>query len=297
MAALVTMLWVTANRIAAADLIAHDVAVPRPVSDGVIVGRAECGGTVWLLNEDHQLAGVVTNTRHIAIRQVHGLKADDRPWGLACVQGELWTLADPRVLARIGADGRVEERVTFPVPRIALFGAGDRLLYEQIPPVAGAALFSSSPPRKPRDVRRWPGLLARPAVEPGRLLTDNLVSCGLTHEGAIPCWFPDETNVTISNGSRVERRAFPFLRGPGAATAVPIHDVAVRDRGRVWLMATARERIRGRLVGGSLALASLDGREIGRLSLNRPARMILAATDTTCLLLTASGGLLEINER
>lgn len=282
----------------ASDLTGRIVASGQRVPDSVIVGRADCADVVWLLNEDHQLVGIDVKTRETTLRQLRGLRASDRPWGLACVAaGALWTLADPRALARIGFDGRMEERVTLQVPRIALFAAGDRLLFEPLPPVAGVAVLATSPPRRPLDVRLWPGLLARNAADPGRLLTDNLVNCGLAREDSIPCWFPDDTRVTISDGLGFERRSFPSLRGPDVAVTAPIRDVAFRTRQRVWLLATARERLRGRLVGGQLVLAVADGREIARLTLNPPARLILAATDRTCLLLTVDGDLQEISER
>lgn len=280
----------------AGDLTSRVVASGRLVPDSVIVGRADCAGVVWLMNEDHQLVGIDVKTRETTVRQLRGLRAGDRPWGLACVAaGALWTLADPRALARVGFDGRIEERVTLQVPRIALFGAGDRLLFEPLPPLAGVAVLATSPPRRPLDVRLWPGLLARNATDPGRLLTDNLVNCGLARESFIPCWFSDDTRVTISDGLTFERRSFPSLRGPGVTA--PIRDVAFPTRQRVWLLATARDRLRGRLVGGQLVLAVSDGREIARLNLNPPARLILAATDRTCLLLTVGGDLQEISER
>ena len=267
------------------------------VPDSVIVGRADCGGVVWLLNEESQLVKIVPALGAVSVHQVRGLRGSDRPWGLACLaDGTLWTLASPRALVRIGPDGRIHERMPLQVPWIALFGAGHRLLLEPVPPVVGHPVLGTSLPHRPLDVRPWPGLLARSATRREQLLTENFVNCGLAPGVARPCWFPESAQVTLSDGSGYQHHSFAWLHGPDVQATAPIRDVAFTPSGRVWVLATSRERHKERLVGGWLAVAT-GGREIARVPLNPPARLILAATDATCLLLTVRGELHEVSER
>ena len=72
------------------------------VGDGVIIGRARCGASTWLLTDLLALIEIRVNERAIFRRTVRGFVRDERPWGLACVgTGELWTLVDYRTLARL----------------------------------------------------------------------------------------------------------------------------------------------------------------------------------------------------
>ena len=78
---------------------------------------------------------------------------------------------------------------------------------------------------------------------------------------------------------------------------MPLRDIAFVERGRVWLLATSSRLFAGRRAGGRLLLATTEGREIARIDLDPPARLVLAATDTSCLLLTIRGDLIEVRER
>src|SRR5262245_50257432 len=83
----------------------------RAVGDGVIIGRARCGASTWLLTDLPTLIEIRVPDRSIVGRTVRGLVGDERPWGLACVgTGELWTLIDYRTLARLSVSGDVTSR-------------------------------------------------------------------------------------------------------------------------------------------------------------------------------------------
>ena len=47
--------------------------------------------------------------------------------------------------------------------------------------------------------------------------------------------------------------------------------------------------------GSGVAAATLAGRTVGQTDLDPPARLVIAATDTTCLLLTVRGELVEVS--
>src|SRR5207237_358161 len=144
------------------------------------------------------------------------------PWGLACLSdGTAWTLATPRILARISSDGTVAERVHLDNPWVEMFGAGDRLLYAQAPALAGSPVLTIGSPRRLQHGRPWAGLLAR---------------------------------------------------------------------------AAASQPNRGRRAGGRLHLGTVDGRELARVDLNPPARALLFATETSCILLTIGGELMEVQQ-
>ena len=166
-----------------------------------IVGRAACGST-WLLDESRQLVEVLPASGRIASRAVQGFAPGAQPWGLACLSdGSLWTLESPRVLARLSAAASVAERVALGLPRVALFASGDRLIFQQMPLVARAPVLASGPPRQPFQVRPWAGLDGRAAASREDELKHNIVSCGLPAGAWLPCWFADESRISVSDGT------------------------------------------------------------------------------------------------
>src|SRR5438128_1711059 len=65
--------------------------------DHVIVGRASCGASTWLLTDAPALVEINAAVASARGTSVRGLTRDEHPWGLACVADhELWTLADYR---------------------------------------------------------------------------------------------------------------------------------------------------------------------------------------------------------
>jgi hypothetical protein len=205
-------------------------------------------------------------------------------------------LASPRTLARIGTNGAIVERVVLPIPWIALFGSGHRLLFAQLHPIMGLPVLATARPRYLRSTRPWLGLLARAPGARGNVIAQNLVNCGLPMGKTLPCWFPGDTAVTLSDGTRSRRHAFPWINGDGVDPSLPLRDIAFVDHDRVWLLATSSNLVSGRHAAGRLLLGTANGRELARVDLNPPARALLFATDTRCVLLTVAGDLMEVSQ-
>jgi hypothetical protein len=259
----------------------------------LIVGRTACNRSVWLLTDTPELFEV-SPERHISGRVLRHLTPNDRPWGLACVAGALWTLPNPRALGRLTTDGDLVERIELRLPRVALFGTGDRVVYQQLPTAAAEPVLTIGPPRNPLDARPWRGLLSRSGRSREDYLTRNLVNCGLPHAGWLPCWFADDAQITISNGVSTLTKSFRPLLGPAADAPLPVWDVALADNDRLWLLATDATTTGGRRLGGRLIVATREGRELGHLRLAPQARLIVSATAARCVLLTAQGELMEV---
>ena len=290
--------------VAAANLRSRLLPFSRTVPNGVIVGRAVCSRdeppesvrTVWLLNEAHELIEISPAARTVTVHAVRGLRSDDAPWGLACLTDRtLWTLVTPRTLGRIAHDGVVAERVSLQVPSIALFGAGTRLLLETLPLAAASAVFTARSPHRPSEGRPWPGLMVRSAPQPADVLKRNIVNCGLAEGSVIPCWFPGEARVSVSDGAHADERLLSWLRGTTIDPGAPIRDVAVSGD-RWWLLTGSPQLLVSRRVGGPLVLATARGSELGRIEVSPPPRIILGATDSMCLLLNTQGEVLEVNQ-
>jgi hypothetical protein len=206
-------------------------------------------------------------------------------------------LSSPQTLARLSPDGTIAERVSLPVPWTELFGVGDRLLLEQVPRGPGSLLFATASPRRPQDLRPWRGVISRTAATAVEMLTANLVRCGLAGGGQVPCWFPDESTITFSDGIHSVRASFDWIRTLDISRTMPLRDVAYVNRQRVWLLPTSKRLDQGRRVATRLLLATRTGRELTRLDLNVPVRLILSATELSCVLLTAGGDVTEVRER
>ena len=302
---LTMFLLVRPHDAAAADLPSRTIQFSQSVPDGVIVGRAVCGGAgglesrgsaVWLLNDTHQLIEVALATRTVAVHPIRGLRADDAPWGLACLTDQtLWTLVTPRTVGRIAHDGLIAERLSLQAPSIALFGVGTRLLFESLPLAAASAVFTARSPRRPSEGRPWPGMMVRSAPQRADLLKHNIVNCGLADRSAIPCWFLGDLRVSLSDGTHTDGRAFSWLRGAAIDSSAPLRDVAVFGD-RFWLLTGSPRLAASRRVGGALVLTSASGRELGRIEASPPLRVILAATESRCLLLNIRGEVLEVDQ-
>ena len=292
------LLTIALSLIGATTASAGDLTVTRltpllQMSASVIVGRARCGASTWLLTERLELVEVRTTATTAVMRKVLGLMGDDRPWGLACViDGTLWTLATPRALVRIAADGRVAERIMLSLQRFALFGAGDRVLFQQLPIAASAVALAASPPRQPAAIRSWPGLIERRAATRERELAQNMVNCGIGFAATVPCWFIDDLTVTVSDG-RAVRTIDVGLPGVLGSAEPSIRDVALASHS-VWLLADGRDPDRGNRAGITLLFQHEQTRVRARLDLKPTARVLLAASDTSCVLLTTDGALMEV---
>lgn len=267
---------------------------PAPrIGSALIVGRAACGHDIWLLNETPELIKVSLSPPHVTAVRLHRLELEDEPWGLACLtDGTLWTLVSPRTLGRVQPDGTIVERVRFRLPRIALFGWGERILFEQMPTVAGAPILVSGVPRAPLEAKPWPGLKGRADPKPEVRLTRNLLACGLGLGASLPCWFPDESEITVSDGASVRRIPIPSARARDTDPRTPIWDVALVPPAGLWALTTVRGTKPA--TGARLVRADWRGVESRRVEGGWTARLILAASPRACWLLTGTGELMEI---
>jgi hypothetical protein len=276
----------------------HRVKSAGRIPASLIVGRAACQGATWLLLDSAQLVEIAVASRTVTVHSVLGLFPSDRPWGLACLaDGTLWTLASPRALTRLSALGRIAERQNLRLPRIGLFASGDRLLFQALPTVVSAPALASSPARQPLEVRPWPGLLNRAAAgRDAQLSSYNLVNCGLAAGAFVPCWFANDGRIVISDGVSLWVRPLAAFLSRGDQTA-PIWDAALGGSDRLWLLATAKDSGVGRRAGGRLLRLRLNSLKQAALDLDPPARLILWASDTRCLMLTVRGELVEVIAR
>jgi hypothetical protein len=281
---------------AAAGLRARIVAT-RTLGAEIIVGRAVCGRATWLLTETPELVDVRIPDGAGIVRAIRGLEPGDSPWGLGCpLDQELWTLATPHALVRLTSEGRASERIPLALPAFALFAVPQGLVREQLPLAAGEPVLVSSAARQPSAVP-WKGLIARASAEASDMVARNLVNCGIPFGPVLPCWFTDAAVVSLSDGASATEVPVPAMRAVSADGAVPIHDVALGGANRLWLLATGPPIAGGRRAAGRLLEFDRAGLQRGKLELDTPVRLILAATQSACWLLTVRGEIVEVSEQ
>ena len=257
-----------------------------------------CAGSTWLLTDQPELTRVSVDSGRISSSPVRGLRQDEKPWGLACLQpeSELWTLATHDALARLTVDGHVVEHVSLDRPRLGLFTAGERLLLQQPPARAGNPLLGAGPPRKPSAFVQWPAPVAQHATSPEEQLRLNLVSFGIGTAADVPCWLAGQSRLAIGDGIRAHTTVqdLRFVRAGPVDESTPIWDVALAGSSRVWVLATARGGSDGHRVGGRLTRSNRRGADEGFVDLSPPARLILWAAENRCVLLSSTGQLVEV---
>jgi hypothetical protein len=277
----------------AAGLRVRRVALVGAIGESTIAGRSRCGDRTWLLNESRELIEISPTGTIASLHGLRGLSANERPWGLACLADRsLWTLAAPRTLTRIARDGSIAERVRLRAPWTALFGTGERLLFEPAPPVPGTPLLATTSPLYPEQTLAWSALVARSAANRIDVFMANLVNCGLPLGALVPCWFPEDAEVTRSDGRHTFRQGFGWLQANATKSSLPIHDVLYVARDRVWVLSGAQSDRKHR-AAGRLVLATVTGTLLGEARLTPPARLIVGATDVSCLLVTIDGAIVE----
>jgi hypothetical protein len=293
-----TILLITLLGAAPVQLQARAVPGTRPVPPQLIVGRSGCGGATWLLTDARDLVQIPHETNAPVIRAVKGLQAGDKPWGLAClIDGSLWTLANSFTLVRMTPDGIVRERVTLRVVMLSLFGWTDRLLFVQLPLLIARPILTTALPRSIGEQQPWPKFLGRAAESRADLIARNLVNCGIGRGRDLPCWFADDRRITVSDGLAATSVSFAALYDGPVDAAAPIWDVALGGATTRWVLVTAAAPVAGHKVGGRLAKTTAQGETEASLSLTPPARAIVHAGDTRCVLLTVDGQLVEVVQR
>jgi len=249
-----------------------------------IVGRDRCHETTWLLTEAAGLIAVRTGAATATSQPITGLALNEPLWGMACTNdGGLWTVANSRSLVRVDSTGRVRDRVALTLPRIALFGWGDRVLFQQLPisPLTPALLAGK--PQTPAEFASWTGLVQRRAASREEEISRNMVLCGIGFDLQRPCWFADSTSVVLSDGRSTS----------SIAIGQQVHDVAATPSA-FWVLVQGRDPALNRFVGTGLLF--IDRTNGGRtlLPLRTAARLVLDASESRCELLTVNGELLTV---
>jgi hypothetical protein len=267
------------------------------VVEHVIVGRARCGASTWLLTNPPALLRVNVATFSMVKTLVTGLSPGEHPWGLACLAtGELWTLADSRTLARVSTSGAVLERQKLPQGRLNVFGVGDVLLLQQPPTQAGISLLASVRIRDLSRSQPWPGPMALPQVTEKVDVASGLVSCGLGHDNVLPCWIATGSRITISDGTPAHTVVVQpaFAADSFVDPRTPLQDVATTASSGVWILTSDTGRVSGRRVGGWLTRSNSRGERLASVALQPRARLMVDATDNTAVVLTTAGTLVEV---
>jgi len=269
------------------------------VTQTVIVGRAVCGDSTWLLTKSADLIRLGRGSRTPTVRHVGELRRDDLFWGLACLEdGSLWTLATGHVLARVTTDGEIVERVAMAMPQVEVFGAQDRLVLLGLPIVANRPLLSVGLRGNPSAVRPWLGLIGRAGLGKSSNLPANFVGCGIGFASQIPCWFVDQSKVSISDGTIARELEMPWLAQRDIDQTAPIRDVALLPDGSMWVIAaSSTASADGRRVSRRLSRVTSSGAQGDSVPLSPAVRLIVRADKTTCFLLTETGSLLRVSDR
>ncbi|OFW05989.1 MAG: hypothetical protein A3H96_00180 [Acidobacteria bacterium RIFCSPLOWO2_02_FULL_67_36] len=277
------------------------------VGPTVIVGHVNTRSEAWLMTGADSLVHVNLEDGRSTTTKLEPLALGEHPWGLALLaDGTLWTLLGRSVLGQVSPQGRVLRRIPLTRVHVGLFGGGRQLLYQVInfdPPVE--ALLAGPPGEAER--RPWSGMrtrafpLARAAVA-----ALNFVSCGQATEGTIPCWFPDQAAVTLTDRSGASRE----LRLEGLPTVAPevlltsenprrpVRDALLSQGGFLWVLGSGtppRTEPTERPGGWLLNRYDSRGVMLHRMQLPEPARLLLSATDDGCLMLSTTGYVIEVH--
>ncbi len=277
-------------------------AVGRDTISGHVVDDR---GTVYLMVGASTLVSIDLESR-TQRTDVIRLPSTERCWGLARLSdGSLWTLMGMNAVIQIGPGAAVAREVSLPVAHLGVFGARDRLILQRGSLPAGEPVLYSGTPGAAIQLP-WSEMTARPfeTLAMGAAAALNLVSCGTTRSGEIPCWFPDEPAVFLITGDGRTRRL--TLDGlPHAAPEVlinartpqrPVRDVFVEKDGTMWVLSTGTRLPEGKDLPGGWLLARYGrrGESIDRRLLPEPARLILRAAGGRALVLTGSGMVAEV---
>lgn len=288
--------------------IASPVRLFGPVIDNeVIAGRADDRSDddpIELLIGETSLVRLDLQRRTFTRRPLQ-LPDSSQCWGLARLEDRsLWTICDWRQLHEIDTDGRTVREVPLDGAQVALFGNGDRLLFQRAEFVAPDQALVAGRPDDPRR-EPWSTLhtraynLARTAVA-----ALNLVTCGNTRAAERPCWFPDDPAVAMIDRSghtrRLELAGIPRVAPEVLLTsdnpARPVRDAFVDRSGSVWVISTGRPTPGAPDGPGGWILAHFGsaGAPLERLQLAAPARLILRADAHRVVLLMGSGNIAEV---
>ncbi len=272
----------------------------------LIVGHAIAGRTAWLAMGGDALIQVDLDSARFTRAALHPLHEDEHVWGLARTNaGEMWTLIGRTTLAQIEDDGRIARRIALDEPHVGVFGGGKELVFQIMNLHPPAAALEAGPPGGATR-HSWSGMRIRDLpFTRGAVAALNLVSCGATAGAVMPCWFPDQPSLTLTDRSGASRDltldglpvVAPELLLASDNPRRPIRDVMVTGANAVWVLGSGESpgvEASARPGGWLLARYDLDGRLFRRVQLPEPARLILGVRDDTCLLLAWDGRVVEV---
>jgi hypothetical protein len=271
------------------------------ISGHVAVGNA----SVVLMAGGTTIVQIDLDTRDQRTTVVQ-LPGRERCWGLArLADGSVWTLMGRNAAIEVASDGSVRRTLALSAPQFGLFGVADRLIFQGAGLSPGApALFAGAPDDPARTA--WSALTTRSfeQLAGGAAAALNLVACGVSHSGEVPCWFPDEPAISlIGSGGATRRlelaglpRVAPEVLINAAAPPRPVRDVFVERDGTIWVISTGKPPAHGKNLPGGWLLARYGrrGEPIDRRLLPEPARLILRAGGGRALVLTGSGMIAEV---
>jgi hypothetical protein len=278
-----------------------------PIVNGeIVVGRAVAGNTVWLATGRDEMVRIDLVRHRWARVLLHPLQRNEHVWGLARTgSGEMWALIGRTTLARVDNDGIIGRRIRLRNPHAGIFGTRQDLVFQILNLPSQVFALEAGPPGGERR-RVWSAMrtptLSRAARGVSAL---NLVSCGSTSGAVMPCWFPDQPSLTLTDDSGSSREltleglSSPArqVRSGSGSTRPTIHDAFVSADDSVWVLAAGESRgaeVGGRTGGWLLARYDLDGRLFRRMHLPEPARVLLTAHGETCIVLSWSGHVVEV---
>ena len=270
-----------------------------------IVGRVVAGSNAWIATGGDALVHIDLQRGRSRRYDVHPLADDEHIHGLASDRTGMWTLIGHRALARVTREGLITRRIALTEPHAGIFTAGRELVFQVTSAQPPADALAAGPPGGLRR-HKWSHMRTRALRIGGdRAASLNLVSCGATAGASVPCWFPDQAAVTLTDASGLSREIVLDGLSTAAAGALftsddpprPVRDAFVSAANAVWVIgageAPGRDDL-NRPGGWLLARYDSEGRLFRRVQLPEPARLLLAVTEDRCLLLTWDGRVVEV---
>jgi hypothetical protein len=287
-------------------VLAWEVKFGPVLGNELIVGHAIAGRTAWLATGGDALIQIDIDAARFTRAPLHPLLENEHVWGLARTNaGEMWTLIGRTTLARIEDDGAIVRRIALDEPHVGVFGSGKELVFQIMNFHPPAAALEAGPPGG-LTRHSWSGMRIRDLpFTRGAVAALNLVSCGPTAGAVMPCWFPDQPSLTLTDRSGASRDlaldglpvVSPELLLASDNPRRPIRDVLVTAGNAVWVLGSGEPpggEASARPGGWLLARYDVDGRLFRRVQLPEPARLVLGVRDDTCLLLAWDGRVVEV---
>lgn len=276
------------------------------IGNEIIAGRSDegTGRPVLILVAERDLVSIDVDHRTTTRRPL-ALTDASTCWGLARLSdGSLWTIRDWKTLREISLAGGTLREFPLGGAQAALFGAGDRLLFQRAEFVAPDQALTAA---KPGDDRHepWSTLQTRPyKLARTSVAALNLVTCGPSRAEERACWFPDDPAVALIDPAgrtrRLELSGIPHIAPEILLTSDnpprPVRDAFVDRSGGVWIISAGKPLEGAPPSPGGWLLAHFTpaGVPLERLNLSEPARLILEADTRRVVLLMGSGNVAEV---